>query len=102
MHGSNCFGGTSRCPCARTCKCRSSAAGGTPMFHTCRTAATRFTPEAFSLLEPLEFRVLMSSSAVPSLDGTGNNVLHPDWGAARTELLRLVASQYADGISAPA
>ncbi|HEY4284257.1 MAG TPA: peroxidase family protein [Chthoniobacterales bacterium] len=36
-----------------------------------------------------------------SIDGSGNNLSHPDWGQAGTPLLRLCPSDYADQISAP-
>ena len=36
-----------------------------------------------------------------SIDGTGNNLAHPDWGSNGIELLRKSASAYADGISTP-
>lgn len=39
---------------------------------------------------------------VPSFDGYGNNPMHPSWGAAGTDLLRLTPAAYADGISSPA
>src|SRR3954468_3822051 len=54
----------------------------------------------------LEQRVLVaaaeSAGQLRSYDGTGNNLLHPDWGAAGTTLLRLAGAAYADGMSAPA
>lgn len=34
-----------------------------------------------------------------ALDGSGNNLDHPQFGAAETQLLRLVAPDYSDGIS---
>jgi peroxidase len=34
-----------------------------------------------------------------TIDGSGNNRDNPDWGAAHIQLLRLVPSDYADGIS---
>ena len=34
-----------------------------------------------------------------SLDGSGNNRQHDDWGAAGTQYLRVAAPNYADGIS---
>ena len=40
------------------------------------------------------------SMPVRSLDGSGNNVAHPDWGKARTEYLRIAPARYADGIGA--
>jgi hypothetical protein len=51
--------------------------------------------------EVLEDRSLLSAS-VPSIDGAGNNLLHPDWGSAGSGLLRLAAAEYADGVAAPA
>nr|CEL14692.1 Alkaline phosphatase [Kibdelosporangium sp. MJ126-NF4] len=36
-----------------------------------------------------------------SLDGSGNNRVHPDWGKAGTGYLRLVPANYADGIGTP-
>ena len=53
------------------------------------------------LLEALEPRTLFSTS-IESIDGTGNNLAHPAWGAANTDLLRFSPAAYADGISAPA
>jgi hypothetical protein len=41
---------------------------------------------------PLHFR---------SLDGTGNNTTHPDWGAAPSALLRLTAVDYGNGTDSP-
>ncbi|GAB4526993.1 MAG: hypothetical protein Tsb0010_10140 [Parvularculaceae bacterium] len=38
---------------------------------------------------------------VRSIDGTGNNVANPDWGATETQLLRIAPAAYADGLSAP-
>jgi hypothetical protein len=34
-------------------------------------------------------------------DGTGNNLLHPNWGAAGTDLPRMAPAAYGDGISSP-
>ncbi len=36
-----------------------------------------------------------------TIDGRNNNLSHPDWGAAGTNLLRLTGNGYADGISQP-
>jgi hypothetical protein len=41
------------------------------------------------------------SADIRSIDGTGNNLLNPLWGAAGVSLIRLAASQYADGIDDP-
>ena len=37
---------------------------------------------------------------VPSLDGTGNNVAHPDWGAVGSTYSRVAPARYGDGLSA--
>ena len=51
--------------------------------------------------EALESRVLLSAD-VRSIDGSGNNLVHTDWGSAGTDLLRFAPAAYADGISTPA
>jgi peroxidase len=38
---------------------------------------------------------------VESFDGTNNNLAHPTWGSAGTDLLRIARPAYADGIDAP-
>lgn len=63
--------------------------------------ARRPNVSAFARIEPLEFRWLMTVE-YRSIDGTGNNLAHPEWGSAGQSLLRLAASAYADGLSAPA
>jgi hypothetical protein len=50
-------------------------------------------------LERLEDRVQPS---VEPINGVGNNVANPNWGAAGTDLIRLSPVGYADGISTPA
>src|SRR5947209_2771319 len=37
--------------------------------------------------------------AIRSLDGSGNNLHHPNWGAAGVPYLRVAAANYADGVS---
>ena len=37
-----------------------------------------------------------------SIDGTGNNLAHTEWGSTDERLLRIAAADYADGISSPA
>ena len=37
-----------------------------------------------------------------SIDGTGNNLTHHEWGSAGQQLLRLTSVAYGDGISTPA
>ncbi len=41
------------------------------------------------------------ASTPASYDGTGNNRLHPNWGSAGSDLLRLAKPDYGDGISSP-
>jgi len=53
-------------------------------------------------LEPLEDRRLLAAADVRSIDGTENNLAHPDWGSTNEQLLRIAAAQYGDGISSPA
>src|SRR5438045_326862 len=52
-------------------------------------------------LEPLEERTLLATGLY-AIDGTGNNLTNPAWGSAGTDLLRLAAAAYADGVSTPA
>jgi hypothetical protein len=52
--------------------------------------------------EQLENRVLMSAVAsVEPINGIGNNIANPTWGSAGTDLIRLAAAAYADGIDSP-
>ena len=46
----------------------------------------------FSLASALEYR---------TIDGSGNNVAHPDWGKPGQQLFRMTSSYYKDGISIP-
>ena len=43
-----------------------------------------------------------TAAAVESIDGTGNNLTNTLWGSVNTDLLRIAAAAYADGISTPA
>ena len=36
------------------------------------------------------------------VNGTNNNLTHPEWGGAGTDLIRIAPAAYADGVSAPA
>ncbi len=45
---------------------------------------------------------LVLSAEFASIDGVGNNLDNPEWGGTYEQLLRLVSTEYADGISAPA
>jgi peroxidase len=51
-------------------------------------------------LEALEPR--LAPSTFRSIDGSNNNLAHPVWGAANTQLLRLSTVEYADRVSEPA
>src|SRR5438128_1332683 len=51
--------------------------------------------------EQLERRQLMSVS-FSAIDGSGNNLMHLDWGSAGIDLLRNAPAAYTDGISTPA
>ena len=53
-------------------------------------------------LEPLEARDVPSGSPVRTYDGTGNNLTNTDWGSTGSDLIRVAAAAYADGLSAPA
>jgi len=58
-----------------------------------------------SASELLEERALLSATAlaeIRSVDGTGNNLAHPEWGSTGIELLRAAEADYSDGISSPA
>src|SRR5262249_24444246 len=50
-------------------------------------------------IEVLEQRWVLD---VRSITGVGNNLAHPNCGAANTDLVRIAPSAYADGHSAPA
>lgn len=61
----------------------------------------RHRPRPFRAeIEILEDRCLLDATPFYSIDGTGNNVSHPDWGAVGQDLLRIAQAQYGDGIAA--
>src|SRR5438552_2969892 len=65
-----------------------------------RSARPRKTGTSFRpVFENLEERCLLDASLLYSLGGSGNNLAHPNWGAAGQDLLRLAPAQYGDGIS---
>ncbi len=80
-----------------------------------RTRSMRFQPRKKLTTtlrgpEALEPRAMMTASSpvtlVPALppepiNGVGNNVANPTWGAADTDFVRLAAALYADGTSTP-
>jgi peroxidase len=52
-------------------------------------------------LEQLDQRRLFAAD-LRSLDGSGNNLLNPDWGSSDEAFLRKSPAEYSDGVSAPA
>lgn len=53
-------------------------------------------------LERLEAREMLDAAGLyRSIDGTGNNLAHPDWGSTDEQLLRKAPAAYADGIDDP-
>jgi peroxidase len=75
-----------------------------------RSRVLRRNPKLFTqrAADVLESRVLLSgttpapaASTVEPLSGAGNNVAHPTWGQAGTDLLRISPAQYANGINSP-
>lgn len=46
--------------------------------------------------------IASATSLFRSIDGSDNNLANPTWGEADTQLLRLLAPNYTDGISTPA
>src|SRR4051812_22196395 len=54
---------------------------------------------------PLAGLALVASSVtagtVEAIDGSANNLAHTLWGSAGSDLLRIAAANYTDGISAP-
>ena len=57
-------------------------------------------PHIRSTIELLEDRA--APTTFRSIDGTGNNTAHPEWGSTGEALLRVGPVRYADGISEPA
>ena len=60
-------------------------------------SCSKFRP-AVDLLEDR----LQPSATVPSMDGSGHNLAHPNWGMAGTDFIRIAPAAYDDGISTPA
>lgn len=55
----------------------------------------------WSVMEQMEMRRLLSASGIEPIDGVGNNIANPIWGSAGTDLIRLAAAAYSDGIDSP-
>lgn len=62
-----------------------------------RTLEPDQTPRRQGPQNPAQF-----PAVVRTIDGTGNNPAHPEWGRADIELLRLAGSEYGDGVDTPA
>jgi uncharacterized protein YjiK len=58
--------------------------------------------KAFLRFLPLEDRLVPAGLDVRSYDGSGNNLLHSDWGQTGTDFIRIAPAAYADGVSTPA
>ena len=65
--------------------------------HSIKLSAVTHLENSFRLIE----FDLTSSWAFRTIDGSDNNLNQSHWGAANTQLLRLTAPDYADGISEP-
>ncbi len=69
--------------------------------HSGKNRRRRVTGQSRSAMstaaECAEERVLLSAAAI---DGTGNNLQHPEWGSTAEDLLRLAKAEYADAVSA--
>ena len=72
---------------------------------TLRRNPELFTQHAADVLEPRQMlsatAAAPAASSVESFNGSGNNIAHPTWGTAGTDLLRLTPAQYANGINSP-
>jgi hypothetical protein len=65
-------------------------------------AATALPPEAAAATADTARTPSTASAAVSSIDGSGHNAAHPEWGKAGTNFLRVAPADYSDGKSAPA
>jgi peroxidase len=52
-------------------------------------------------LESLEPRTMLAAD-LRAIDGSNNNLLHPDWGSTFEQLLRTAPAEYSDGVKSPA
>jgi hypothetical protein len=68
------------------------------LHHNAQTTPPRRAPRL--LCELLESRELLATGFY-SADGSGNNLTNTSWGAVGTDLLRIAAAAYADGVSSP-
>ncbi|MDX1626666.1 MAG: peroxidase family protein, partial [Wenzhouxiangellaceae bacterium] len=65
-----------------------------------RPSANRTSESRFAVPDR-ERPALRNGMPARSIDGSGNNLLNPEWGQAGRPLRRAVAPAYADGVSAP-
>jgi peroxidase len=65
------------------------------MARICRCALT-----VILVLIHLSLTFVNGRAEFRSFDGAGNNLTHPEWGAAKTDFARMAPVDYADGISA--
>lgn len=70
------------------------------MFRPSRSLRAAKAKKCVLNLEPLEDR--RTPATYRAIDGTGNNLAHPEWGSTNEQLLRVAPAEYADGIQAPA
>lgn len=60
-------------------------------------------PTAVEVCEPRTMLTALGAGLpIATVDGAGNNALHPNWGATDQELIRLTWADYGDGFSTPA
>ncbi|RLS36303.1 MAG: hypothetical protein DWH81_12810 [Planctomycetota bacterium] len=77
------------------------------LWNTCTSASHRRTTRRSHISSDLEQRQLLAAvinnaPAIPSYNGSGNNVANPNWGSAGSDLLRQAPAAYANGTSNPA
>ncbi len=71
-----------------------------------RSSLARRQSRTRPLLEKLDDRIVLSSYRVPTgvyrpIDEVGNNIAHPYWGTAGSDLLRLTPAEFANGYNSP-
>ncbi len=71
----------------------------TARFFTRRTGTRKPKSSPRLQLEQLEVRFALSG--FHSFDGTGHNLLHPEWGSIGSQLVRVAPAAYGDGVSTP-
>ena len=74
--------------------------------HKSRASSGRRHGRTRPTLEKLDDRIVLSSYRVPAgvyrpIDEVGNNLAHPYWGTAGSDLLRLTPAEFANGYNSP-